>query len=56
VQGDATTILISGSTGNICSELIKELSNSSSDLNLKAVVRSGEANINGNSKIKTSLH
>jgi hypothetical protein len=45
MQPDATTILMNGSsTGNMGSELIRQLSNSSSDLNLKAVVHSGDVN------------
>jgi uncharacterized protein YbjT (DUF2867 family) len=56
MQADTPTILITGSTGNIGSELTRQLSNSSSDLNLKAVVRSGDVNINdNNSKNKTRL-
>jgi uncharacterized protein YbjT (DUF2867 family) len=56
MQGDTPTILITGSTGNIGSELTRQLANSSSDLNLKAVVRSREANIkDNNSKNKTRL-
>src|SRR5215218_1995986 len=43
MQADTPTILITGSTGNIGSELVRQLSNSSSDLNLKAAVRSGDA-------------
>lgn len=46
-----TTILITGSTGNIGSEILKQLSNSTSDLNLRAAVHSGDASIN-NSKDK----
>jgi uncharacterized protein YbjT (DUF2867 family) len=43
MQADTTTtILVTGSNGNIGSELIRQLSNSSSDLNLKAAVRSGD--------------
>lgn len=47
MEGDdtTTTILITGSTGNIGSEIIKQLSATTSDLNLKAAVRSGDANI-----------
>jgi uncharacterized protein YbjT (DUF2867 family) len=56
VQAAIPTILISGSTGNIGSELVRQLSNSSSDLNLKAVVRSGDAtNINDDSRNKARL-
>jgi len=43
MQADTPTILITGSTGNIGSELTRQLANSSSALNLKAVVRSGDA-------------
>ncbi|HET6807550.1 MAG TPA: NmrA family NAD(P)-binding protein [Nitrososphaera sp.] len=55
MQQDSTTILITGSTGNIGSELTRQLANFSSRLNLKAVVRSADTtttNINndGNSK------
>ena len=54
MEGDDTTtitILITGSTGNIGSEIIKQLSASTiSDLNLKAAVRSGDASINNISK------
>src|SRR5918996_3678406 len=39
-EDSTTTILITGSNGNIGSELIRQLSNSSSELNLKAAVRS----------------
>jgi uncharacterized protein YbjT (DUF2867 family) len=56
MQADTPTILITGSTGNIGSELTRQLSNSFSDLNLKAVVRSGDVNINeNNSNSKTRL-
>jgi uncharacterized protein YbjT (DUF2867 family) len=56
VQAAIPTILISGSTGNIGSELVRQLSNSSSDLNLKAVVRSGDAtNINNDSRNKAKM-
>lgn len=41
----AETILVTGATGNVGSEVTKQLSNSTSDLNLKAAVRSGDANI-----------
>ena len=34
------TILVTGSTGNIGTEIIRQLSNSKSDINLKAAVRS----------------
>src|ERR671910_1267270 len=56
MQADTPTILVTGSTGNIGSELTRQLSNSFSDLNLKAVVRSGDVNINeNNSNSKTRL-
>jgi uncharacterized protein YbjT (DUF2867 family) len=41
-----TTILITGSTGNIGSEIIKQLLATTYDLNLKAAFRSGDASIN----------
>lgn len=43
--GMAETILVIGATGNVGSEVTKQLSNSTFDLNLKAAVRSGDANI-----------
>lgn len=46
----AETILVTGATGNVGSEVTKQLSNSTSDLNLKAAVRSGDANISYSSK------
>jgi uncharacterized protein YbjT (DUF2867 family) len=54
MQADPATILITGSTGNIGSELVRQLSNSSFDL--KAAVRSGDAtNISNDSKDKARL-
>jgi uncharacterized protein YbjT (DUF2867 family) len=43
--GMAETKLVTGATGNVESEVTKQLSNSTSDLNLNAAVRSGDANI-----------
>jgi len=40
------TILVTGSTGNIGSEIVKQLSNSKSDINLKAAVRSERDRVN----------
>lgn len=48
--GMAETILVTGATGNVGSEVTKQLSNYTSDLNLKAAVRSGDANISYSSK------
>jgi uncharacterized protein YbjT (DUF2867 family) len=47
------TILVTGSTGNIGSEIIKQLSNSSSEVNLKAAVRSGEDTVNNGKDSRT---
>jgi uncharacterized protein YbjT (DUF2867 family) len=57
VQAAIPTILITGSTGNIGSELTRQLANSSSGLNLKAVVRSGDATsiIHDDSKNKAKM-
>lgn len=56
MQAAIPTILICGSTGNIGSELTRQLANSSSALNVMAVVRSGETtNINEDSKNKARL-
>jgi len=49
------TILITGSTGNIGNEIVKQLSNSKSDINLKAAVRSEGDRVN-NSKALKSVH
>ncbi|MGI8832060.1 MAG: SDR family oxidoreductase [Nitrososphaeraceae archaeon] len=51
MKADNITILITGSTGNIGSEILKQLSNSTSDLKLRGAVHSGDASIN-NSKDK----
>lgn len=45
-----TTVLITGSSGNIGSEVLKHLSNSTANLNLKAAIRSTDGNTINNSK------
>ena len=49
------TILVTGSTGNIGTEIIRQLSNSKSDINLKAAVRSEGDRVNNNKTLK-SVH
>jgi FlaA1/EpsC-like NDP-sugar epimerase len=47
------TILVTGSTGNIGSEIIKQLSNCKSDINLKAAVRSEDNRIKNGKDLKS---
>lgn len=47
------TILVTGSTGNIGSEIIKQLSNSKSDINLKAAVRSEDNRIKNGKDLRS---
>ena len=47
-----TPILVTGSTGNIGSEIIKQLSATTSNLDLKAAVRSEDTSINNNNNNK----
>ena len=47
------TILVTDSTGNIGSEIIKQLSNSKSDINLKAAVRSEDNRIKNGKDLRS---
>jgi uncharacterized protein YbjT (DUF2867 family) len=47
------TILVTGSTGNIGGEIIRQLSNSKADITLKAAVRSEDERINNGKDLRS---